>query len=357
MHKIQQISITAPCIKRQSYSTKGSSSIENLWPPNIAASIKHYPETLRSVILDDRFRNLVGAIFEAKMNDNVVALEHERLKLTQEGMLNFIVYDLQATGLPHPDHEPQILQMAFYKPYTGELWSTYVKPNIPINCEVSRLTNVYNSTESVFQLANGIRYYNHPLLSHPDVSNAAHELIQENPEIEAFDLIEYSVDKFLDSATENLVFLDQPDLNENVVIMSIHDAVASAVEMLVSDDIPGSLTIMLSHNGSCWNEPLLKAALEKWCSGIVLQNIAFIDSKELFKHLLRNFKIAIVPGSDPPWSKYLGEMRPPNYDSVSEVDNLWVTIKEVFTTLYNRNDEEFIFSRIVEDIYLNKSRR
>ncbi len=357
MHKIQQISITALCVKRPSYSTKGSSNIKTLWPATVAASISHYPECLQSVTLDERFRNLVGAIFDAKMNDNAPVLEQERLKLTRGGMLNFVVYDMQATGLPHPDHEPQILQMAFYKPHTGELWSTYVKPSIPINCEVSRLTNIYNSTESIFQLSNGIRYYNHPLLSHPDVADAAEELIQENPEIDALDLIQYSVDKFLDTTTENPIFLDQTELNANISIMSISDAMTHAIKMLVSDDIPGSLTIMLSHNGSCWNEPLIKTALRNCCSGIVLENIAFIDSKELFKHLLRNFKIAIVPGSDPPWSKYLGEMRPPNYDSVSEVDNLWVTIKEVFATLYDRNDEEFIFSRIVEDIYLMKSRR
>jgi len=164
------------------------------------------------------------------------------------------------------------------------------------------------------------------------------------------ELITQAIGDYLNQATRQPIFLDQLDAQP------FHKVLPAIMEFIFSTEQEGELTLMLAHNGAYWAEPLFRAELERACSAETVNRMLFVDSKQFFKHLFRNIKIEKIGGSDDDiiWSRLLGEKRAVSFDSLTDAISLWNTIIDVCDRMYGRSDIEFIFSKITEDVYLQK---
>lgn len=351
-----------------SYALKDKSNVRKLWSPQKQQSFQSYPQSLSGFKLPKGFQELIGAIFEARIQNNEPQLQVFRKKLIRESVINFCIFDVQATILPKSDSTPSLIQISVLKPLTGAQFSSYITPPKPIAYETALQTRIYNSRSVLFDLPvipeicdqhaldylQQTRYLNNTLINRAEVQQEFEGLqaSPNNKNIEPLELLQLAIDNALAKISERLTFLDE----DNQRAPYMHELLPALLQFIFEDAGDSSLTILLSHNGACWGEPLLKAELERACSSSTLDRILFIDSKEWFRHLFRNVRVEIPneQGEDPPWSRLLGEKRPVSYNSSFDVISLWRTIEDVFERTYGCSDFGFIMSKFSEDIYLQK---
>lgn len=332
---------------------------------------------------DDRFRNMQAnpslwessrRILRAKHLGDELGLEEARRSLLSEQILNLIVFDVQATGVPRIENGktiyPSLIQISLFHPLTGRHFTTYLTPCKPVSYEVGFLSGVYNSIDQQFPLPDldddcsptkvsniGQKIYaNYSFFERPEIKERT-EYYLEVEKMESSAASDSAVQEFLsglDSTATHLVILDDLD-RENGIETPVRKA---PLFMHVIDDIfkfisageeERSTTIFMAHNCNLWGEPLLKAEFERYCSTDSLRKLVFLDSGDIYSRIYAKEQI-----SPENFSRLLGEKRKEEFNTVSNVLTLWTNIQYVSLSIFGRSDMPFIFSKLAEELFLAK---
>lgn len=329
---------------------------------NLPDSSKSFSEVIRHAPLNKKLLDTAARILRAKQIGNSSILEEIRHQLIQNELMNIVIYDVQASGVPElvtdaSGHKtvsyPSIIQFSFFHPLSGRHLTSYVTPTKPISYEASRLTGIYNSSDLKFSLPRlgdkcnpddvlnlpQTEYINLTLLDRPEISEQADKYFEDGLSANPMGVLESSVQDFLksyDHTEQPLIFLDQSSKSGTRAPYFV-ELVDDIFEFLSAED--HSTTILLSHNGSRWSEPILRAELERSCSTPRLDELIFLDTKDLFYQIYNTRAVS------------LGESRKESFNTVVNVLSLWKTIEQVSEAAYNRRDIEFIYSKIAEEFY------
>jgi hypothetical protein len=332
---------------------------------------------------DERFRTLQAhpvlwesarRILRAKYLEDERSLEEARRILITEQILNLFILDVQATNVPVRDGSkiayPSLIQISLFHPLTGRHFNTYLTPCKPISYEVGLLSGVYNSIEAEFALPDldetcspvklsniGQKIYaNYSLLERPEIRDRA-EYYFEMEKLDPNVAIDLALQEFLgnrDSTSTNLVVLDDLDRDEGSNAPArkaplFLDVIEDILQFLNAGADDRSTTVLMAHNCNLWAEPLLKAEFERYCSTASLNKIVFLDSGDIYSRIYAREQI-----SPENFSRLLGDKRKEGFNTVGNVLELWSNIKYVSLSIFGRQDTAFLFSKLVEELFLAK---
>jgi len=363
------------CTKRYPYMSHGKNGVGSCFKISGNNTIKAYPEILKEAKLNPLLKDIIKKILIAQDNENLDDLFLLRGLMTAKELVNIIVYDIQTTGVPEIIMDdngkeklsyPAIIQISLYHPKTGRHFTSYIKPHKPITPEVSLNTGIFNSFDLKFKLPFlpdecdprsvedmlFVEYENDALIKHSEVKDFKDDIKAQNDGIDEKSLNELAIDKFLDNKAldvRGVISLDELSSNGNAPLFyEITDDVFQAISEGTSKN---TTTFLISHNGSRWGEPILRAELERVCASERLdETMIFLDSKDLFKSI-----IAKLPGASKELLEelniVLGEERAETFNTKVDVIDLWKAIETVFTKIFETKDWNFIASKIAEEIY------
>lgn len=338
-------------------------------------TIRAYPEILKSFDIGNKLRKYNERVHEFQNIGDLNGLEQLRKLLTTDELVNLIIYDIQTTGVPvvikddnigSPSRVsfPSIIQISLYHPKTGRHFTTYLTPHKPITYESAINTGIYNSFELEFTLpyfsdkcnpndiedVTYITYINNTLLDHPEVKDSIVKIQEElnNSNMTQNDIAKIAIQDFLQMREDDPTKLLSIDENEYPMFYEIVDDIFQFISLGQNEN---TRTIMMSHNGSRWGEPILRAELERSCSTNLLdEKLIFIDSKIIFKSIFSK-----IPTLNPILAKRiyrtLGDGRSESFNAAEDSIALWESIKYVFDSGFARNDWNFIVSKLIEEIY------
>ena len=303
-----------------------------------------YLNVIRAAKINPLLLETARRILKSRSSRDKRGLEENRLELLEKNLLNLIVYDLQATGLPVKSKAgsleyPSLIQISLFHPLTGRHFTSYITPTKPISYEVSYLSGIYNSLDFKFTVhdpndpspENQREYLNLTLLDRPEITERANRLLEQDPTIDPEAALDLATQEFLDTLDDTetqLIILD--DLDRNLVESPLgrrrapffSELIEPIFEFISQGESDGTTTLFISHNGAFWGEPLLKAELERHCLSSKLSDFLFLDSKDLFLNILLEEQI-----SRDAFSRLLGEQGKETYNTANNVLSLWQSIE------------------------------
>jgi len=384
------------------------------------STILSYPEVIAETNLGPNLNELLEKVMIYRRNNNTEGLQKEREKLSSEELVNLIIYDVQTTGVPEVIENydengqplessssnlmnnsfpynteinekraksqhisyPAIIQFSFYHPKTGRHLARYVKPHKPISYEAAKLTGIYNSFSTEFELPMYpekcdpksledvvmIKYVNQSLLDREEVRENATLFREQDGEHGEDDIGEMAIQKFLEDIGNDVN--DVISLEDEGALM-LHELEDDIFEFISRGEGDNTKTIMLAHNGSRWAEPIFRAEMERICASENIKNYIFLDSKDLYSSIIGqlieneqqiidnnlsrrgNIKsnVNINDKSVKLAAMKLGESREESFNTMIDVLNLYSNIEYISETIYGRSDWNFIVSKILEEIY------
>jgi hypothetical protein len=395
------------CSAKYPYLRKNKKGVEACFKTRGDRAIRAYPDVIGEFDLGPKLNSLLEKIMIYRRNNNVDALQKEREKLLTNELVNLIIYDIQTTGVPDiiDDYDdngeplgtqhisyPAIIQFSFYHPKTGRHLARYVKPHKPISYEAAKLTGIYNSFSTEFELPMYpeqcdpksledvvmIKYVNQSLLDREEVRENAdlfREEQEQNGNKNEDEIGEMAIQKFLEDIENDVnEILSLEDIDAKM----LHELADEIFEFISQGESENSKTILLAHNGSRWAEPILRAEMERICSSENLEDYLFIDSKDVYSSIIgelinnelinqqQNNRTIKYNNSNKTKSNVnindesvklaalkLGESREESFNTMIDVLNLYSNIEYISETIYGRDDWVFIVSKILEELYKN----
>jgi hypothetical protein len=378
------------CSKAYPYLLKGKNGVDCCFQTNDNnennSLVKAYPDIIQSVSLGQPLTEIIQNIIKYRLEGRGELLQQERNKLLSNDLLNIVIFDIQTTGTPHilenPNTKtqylsyPAITQFSFYHPKTGRHLTHYVKPHKPISFEAAMLSGLYNSFSIYFDLPlypekcdpraleelNMVTYVNQTLLDRDDIKDIAAEIRELEPKLTDEEVGELAIQQFL----TDIELYPIKSLEDE---LPLHELVEEIFEFIEKGQGENTKTIFLAHNGSRWAEPIFRAEMERVCCSDRLEDIIFLDTKELFDSILKDIldKAATNPAlirginlSDKIIEEIdlrLGEKRVESFNSIIDSVDLWIAIQYCSDKLYGKSDFEFIASKILEEIYAEQQKQ
>ena len=355
-------------------------SLEKLiGPQNI---IHSYESTIKKTSLKPKLIEKAKKIINARISQISEVLAFERSSLLNQDILDVIIFDIQVTGIPeviNVNNEnihlsyPSIIQFSFYRPSTGEHLTSYVKGEKPITFDASLATGIYNSfelsfylpvfTSDEFYISNpesiNIQYINNSLIDRREIVELATKYEENGHSIE--NAIEMAIQEFLETNDNDL----SPVLSLDAMNSPyFHEKLPDIIEFLNRGN-SDTTTILLSRNGSKLSVPIFLEEMKKFNADSVLNDVIFLDIQDLVGSIVLNNNLQLRDDSDMDVINEIlstielnfSSKTPDAYNSVVNVMTSWINITNIIADVYSTKDIEFIYSKIVEELYLRKLKR
>lgn len=365
-------------MNKLTYSAKGKNGIKGCYNTLMGENVsKSYKECLREYRLNEKLEDVTKRILIARENEDIDKLFMLRSLMTTDELVNILIYDIQATGVPkviitdsgESILYPAIIQISFYHPKTGRHFSSYVKPHSPITSEVTIKTGIFNSFNMEFTLPffpeecdpraiedmYYLKYSNQVLASNLKVLEIRDDIQAKNIDIDEDMLLELAINRFLEEKANDVTkFISLDEIDEENGLYMFYEIIDNIFQIIDEGVGKDTTTLLIAHNGSNWAEPIFKAELERMCaSDQITKNMLFIDSKYIMNSIFSK-----LPGSNDVLLKeldqILGEERQESFNTHEDVISLWNSIRDVFRKIFETDDWNFIASKFAEEIYVSK---